>query len=156
MEDREVGRRGQLAAVYERIAAVAEGEDDAIALMATMACELYQGVASYDWVGFYRRVGPETLKVGPYQGMHGCLTIRFSQGICGRCAASGEVQNIPDVRVDPAHLACSATTRSELVVPVRDAAGSLIAVLDIDSDRPANFSDVDVAALERMLQLFAR
>src|SRR5690606_20496541 len=106
-----------------------------------IACELFHGIESYHWVGFYRVVAPRLLKVGPYQGGHGCLVIPFDQGICGRCAESGEIQNIPDVDADARHIACSSTTRSELVLPVRDASGNLLGVLDIDSNLPGNFSE---------------
>lgn len=140
-----------------RIRALAEGETDPIALMATTVCELFHGDPRFDWVGFYRNVGGETLKIGPYQGGHGCLTIPFSRGVCGACARSGEVQLVPDVEAFEDHIACAASTRSELVLPVRDAQGALIAVLDIDSDEPDAFDEVDVAALTALLEtLFGR
>jgi len=83
--------------VRARIRALAEGENDAIALMATMVCELYHADDRFDWVGFYRNVGNETLKIGPYQGGHGCLVIPFSRGVCGAFARTGKVQLVPDV-----------------------------------------------------------
>ncbi len=139
-----------------RIRALTAGEDDAIALMATVACELFHADPRFDWVGFYRVVAPGLLKIGPYQGGHGCLTIPFTRGICGRAAREGRTQIVGDVTADPAHIACSASTRSEIVVPVRDRAGRLIAVLDIDSDRPDAFGPEDAAWLESLLaEVFA-
>lgn len=143
--------------VVQRITALAEGETDAIALMATTVCELYQEDDRFDWVGFYRNVGNDILKIGPYQGGHGCLTIPFSRGVCGACARTGEVQLVPDVDAFEDHIACASSTRSELVLPVRDAKGNLLAVLDIDSDKPDAFDQEDVTALESLMRdLFAK
>ncbi|ROU02869.1 GAF domain-containing protein [Histidinibacterium lentulum] len=140
-----------------RIAALTEGESDPVALMATVACELHHADDRFDWTGFYRVVAPDLLKIGPYQGGHGCLTIQFSRGVCGAAARTGEVQLVDDVEAFPGHIACSSSTRSEIVLPVRDASGALIAVLDIDSDRPAAFDEADAEALTAILQAtFAR
>lgn len=136
--------------VAARIAALIEGEADEVARMATIACELHQAFARFDWVGFYRVTEPGMLKVGPYQGGHGCLAIPFSRGVCGACARTETTIVVPDVAAFPGHIACSATTRSEIVVPVVSG-GRLIAVLDIDSDRPDAFSQADARALEAIL-----
>ena len=135
----------------QRIAAVAEGEDDAVALMATVACEVHHADDRFDWTGFYRVVGPELMKIGPYQGGHGCLVIPFSRGVCGAAARTGEVQLVDDVDAFPGHIACASSTRSEIVLPVRNGAGEIIAVFDIDSDRPAAFTEADAAGLEAIL-----
>ncbi len=138
-------------ALAARIAALTEGETDSIALMATLACELHHSDPRFDWTGFYRVTAPGVLRIGPYQGGHGCLQIPFERGVCGACARSGQAQIVEDVDVFPGHIACSSSTRSELVLPVRDAAGTLIAVLDIDSDRPAAFTSADAEALQAIL-----
>lgn len=138
--------------IAKTIAALTEGETDAIALMATVVCELHHADDRFDWTGFYRVTGPEMLRIGPYQGGHGCLTIPFSRGVCGAAARTGEVQLVADVEDFPGHIACAATTRSEIVLPVRNAAGALIAVLDIDSDRPAAFGAQDAAGLSAILK----
>jgi L-methionine (R)-S-oxide reductase len=138
-------------ALATRIAALTEGETDTVALMATLACELHHSDDRFDWTGFYRVVAPELLKIGPYQGGHGCLVIPFSKGVCGAAARSGEAQIVEDVAAFPGHIACAASTRSELVLPVRNGAGTLLGVLDIDSDRPAAFSPEDAAALAAIL-----
>jgi len=140
-----------------RIAALTEGEDDTIALMATVACEVHHADSRFDWTGFYRVTAPELLKIGPYQGGHGCLTIPFSRGICGACARTRAVQLVADVDAVADHIACASSTRSELVLPVFDAAGELIAVFDIDSDQPAAFTERDAEALAGILaSVFAR
>ena len=78
----------------------------------------------FDWTGFYRVVAPELLKIGPYQGGHGCLVIPFSKGVCGAAARENRVQLVDDVHAFPGHIACSSSTLSEIVLPVRDGAGN--------------------------------
>lgn len=134
------------------IESLTEGETDAIALMATVACEVHHSDDRFDWTGFYRVVGPELLKIGPYQGGHGCLVIPFSRGVCGAAARTGEVQIVPDVDAFPGHIACASSTRSEIVLPVRNGAGELIAVFDIDSDLPAAFTGEDAEGLGTILR----
>ncbi len=134
-----------------RLLALTEGETDEVALMATIACEVHHSDERFDWTGFYRVVGHQLLKIGPYQGGHGCLTIPFARGVCGAAARTGEIQLVPDVESFPGHIACSSSTRSELVLPVRTGKGRLIAVLDIDSDEPDAFSQKDAEALSGIL-----
>ena len=143
--------RADYPALARSIAALTEGETDTIALMATLACEIHHADDRFDWTGFYRVVGPELLRIGPYQGGHGCLVIPFSRGVCGACARTMQVQLVPDVDAFPGHIACSSATRSEIVLPVTDATGRLIAVLDIDSDQPTAFDDTDARALAAIL-----
>jgi GAF domain-containing protein len=138
--------------VAGRIRAVCDGEDDAVALMATVACELYHGCEGFDWVGFYRVTAPGVLKIGPYQGGHGCLVIPFERGVCGAAAREERTQVVADVDAFPGHIACASSTRSEIVVPVFDREGALVAVLDVDSDRPAAFDTDDAAALEGLMR----
>lgn len=144
-------------ALSARISALTDGETDAVALMATLACEIHHSDDRFDWTGFYRVTEPELLKIGPYQGGHGCLVIPFSRGVCGACARTGEVQLVPDVDAFPDHIACASSTRSELVLPVRNAAGQVIAVFDIDSNQPDAFTNADADALQTILDTtFAR
>lgn len=134
------------------ITSLTEGETDPIALMATIACEVHHGDDRFDWTGFYRVVAPELLKIGPYQGGHGCLVIPFDRGVCGAAAREGAVQLVPDVDAFPGHIACASSTRSELVLPVWNGAGDLIAVFDIDSNQPDAFSQGDADALADILK----
>lgn len=138
------------------IGSLTEGEDDTVALMATIACEVHHSDDRFDWTGFYRVVSPGLLKIGPYQGGHGCLVIPFSRGVCGAAARTGEVQLVPDVEAFPGHIACASSTRSELVLPVFNASGDVIAVFDIDSNQTDAFDQADASALSAMLhQVFA-
>lgn len=149
-------KRIDYAEMAKTLAALTEGETDSVALMATMVCELHHADDRFDWTGFYRHVDG-VLKIGPYQGGHGCLTIPFDRGVCGAAARTGQVQLVPDVNAFPGHIACASSTHSELVLPVWDVQGRLLGVLDIDSDRPAAFDAEDAEALSALLaQTFAR
>ena len=133
------------------IEALTAGETDEVALMATVACEVHHADDRFDWTGFYRVVEPETLKIGPYQGGHGCLVIPFARGVCGAAARTHEVQLVPDVEAFEGHIACSSSTRSEIVLPVFNGAGDLIGVFDIDSNQPDAFTEEDAVELSAIL-----
>lgn len=124
---------------------------DPVTAMASLCCLVYEALPYASWVGFYRVVGPGLLRVGPYQGPLGCLEIPFDRGVCGAAAATRETQIVPDVHAFPGHIACDATARSEIVLPVLDADGELIAVFDLDSRDPAAFDDDDREGLETLL-----
>src|SRR5687768_7265696 len=119
-------RYAELAAHIE---ATLQGEPDLTAAMASIACLLHNGMPYYFWTGFYRRVGPTRLLVGPYQGTLGCLDIDFARGVCGAAATRREPIVVQDVHAFPGHVACDSASASEIVVPVLDARGELIAVL---------------------------
>lgn len=147
------------AAVAEEIAAVLDGEPNLTARMATVASMLANSFDDYFWTGFYV-VDPakgDELVVGPYQGTLGCLRIAFGRGVCGAAAATRETQLVPDVHAFPGHIACDSRSASEIVVPVFDKGGALIAVFDVDSERPAAFDETDQAWLEKILsETFSR
>ncbi len=133
------------------IAALTENETDEVAKMATVVCELHHADTRFDWTGFYRVTEPNVLKIGPYQGGHGCLVIPFERGVCGAAARTGEVQLVDDVDAFEGHIACASSTRSEIVLPVHNGQGQLIGVLDIDSDQPAAFTQDDADNLRTIL-----
>ncbi len=142
--------------LVKSIASLTSGEVDQIALMATLAYEIHHADDRFDWTGFYRVTAPELLKIGPYQGGHGCLVIPFTRGVCGAAARSGQVQLVPDVTAFDGHIACASSTRSELVLPVFNAAGDLLGVFDIDSNQPNAFTQTDADALADILaQVFS-
>lgn len=136
----------------QSIAALTEGETDTVALMATVACEVHHSDDRFDWTGFYRVVAPELLKIGPYQGGHGCLVIPFTRGVCGAAARTREVQLVEDVNAFAGHIACSTSTQSELVLPVENAEGVLLGVFDIDSDKPGAFTEDDAREMALILK----
>ena len=133
------------------IALITNGETDAISLMATVACEVHHSDDRFDWTGFYRVTEPELLKIGPYQGGHGCLAIPFSNGVCGAAARTEQIQLVPDVNAFPGHIACASSTQSELVLPVYGTDG-LIGVFDIDSDQPDAFDQEDADQMNAILR----
>lgn len=141
--------------LIQQAQAVLDGIDDPVTLLATAAAVVHQTLPYASWTGFYRVVGPELLRVGPYQGPVACLEIRFGDGVCGTAAAEHRTQVVPDVHAFPGHIACDAAARSEIVVPVDDARGDLHAVLDLDSHRPAAFDEEDRAGLEALAELLA-
>ncbi|HEX8393047.1 MAG TPA: GAF domain-containing protein [Longimicrobium sp.] len=143
------------AGLMDQLQSALAGEPDLTAAMATMACLLHNAFPYYFWTGFYRRVGPTRLLVGPYQGTMGCLSIDFARGVCGAAATRRETMLVPDVHAFPGHIACDSLSASEIVVPVLDARGELIAVLDVDSTIPAAFDETDQRWLERMVALLA-
>lgn len=143
-------RAARYAEVAAGVRAILDDEPDWVAAMATVACELHHAFAWYHWTGFYRVTAPGQLTVGPYQGGHGCLRIDFERGVCGAAARTRSTQLVPDVEKFPGHIACSSTTRSEVVVPVLAPDGTVVAVLDVDSDAEAAFTETDAAALEAL------
>ncbi len=128
--------------LLKRIDSLIEGETDTISKMSTISCEIFHTFDYLNWVGFYRMVNDSTLKVGPYQGTHGCLTIKIGEGVCGKCAKENKIQIENDVQNIPYHIACSSETKSEIVMPVLDN-NVLRAVLDIDSTELNSFDIVD-------------
>jgi len=143
----------------EEIDAVVEGESDLVARMATVAAMLAQAFDRFFWTGFYV-VDPargDQLVVGPYQGTLGCLRIDFGRGVCGTAAAERKTLIVDDVEAFPGHIACDSRSRSEIVTPVFDSAGRLIAVLDVDSTAAAAFTEADARGLEDIVRrVFAR
>ena len=147
-------KAARYAEVAKEIAAVLEGETNLTARMATVSNILHHAFEHYFWTGFYvvDPQKPEELVVGPYQGTMGCLRIPFGKGVCGTAAAARETQIVEDVHAFPGHIACDARSESEIVVPVMDSNGSLIAVFDVDSDQKAMFDETDRDGLEAILR----
>ena len=134
-----------------QLTALLEGETDAIAKMANVAAVLHETFGFW-WTGFYRVAGDE-LVLGPFQGPVACMHIPFGKGVCGTAWKRNESVVVPDVEQFPGHIACSSASRSEIVVPVHGADGTVTAVLDIDSDRLATFDEEDRIWLERIVML---
>jgi GAF domain-containing protein len=153
---RSAPRADAYAQLLELQSLLLEGSDDRIAAMATISALLHHAFGHL-WTGFYRVVEPDALlRVGPYQGSLGCLDIRFGRGVCGTAAAEKRTVVVADVHEFPGHITCDPRSRSEIVVPVVDAEGALIAVLDIDSAVPSAFGEEDRAGLEALVAWFAR
>jgi len=144
----------RLADRYQRIARqladLFERNRDPIARMATMVALLHHKNSHYFWTGFYRLVDGR-LMVGPYQGPLACAILAGPEGVCWAAVQRSEGVLVPDVHAFPGHVACDSRSRSEVVVPVRDGSGGIVAVLDVDSDQPDAFSQTDMAGLERLV-----
>jgi GAF domain-containing protein len=146
------------ATMYRDLASALEGlvagETDSIANMANASALIYETLPDVNWVGFYRNVGDE-LVLGPFQGRPACIRMTFDQGVCGAAAKSGQVQRVEDVDAFPGHIACDSASKSEIVVPLlRD--GELLGVLDIDSPKPARFTEEDEAGVVRLAEILMK
>ncbi|MBC6980545.1 GAF domain-containing protein [Caulobacter sp. 17J80-11] len=152
--DRPADKAARYAEVAEEIASVLEGEPNRIARMATLSSMLADAFPAFFWTGFYLvdETKQNELVVGPYQGTLGCLRIPFGRGVCGAAAAQQKTQVVPDVHAFPGHIACDSRSASEIVAPVFDAEGRLIAVFDVDATEKNAFDQVDAEWLERILQ----
>lgn len=152
-------KKQRYAEVAAEIAATVEGESNLIARLATVSNILHHAFDHYFWTGFYLVDAdkPAELVIGPYQGTLGCLRIPFSKGVCGACATRRETVIVQDVHEFPGHIACDSRSESEIVVPVFDRAGRLIAVFDVDSAEKNQFDADDRDGLEAiMAATFAR
>ena len=148
-------RRAQYRECRRQLEALLEGESDLIARMSSALALLRETLPQASFLGFYRALPDRWLVAGPYQGPVACLRIRFGQGVCGTAAMENRALLVPDVHAFPGHIACDSQARSELVVPVRAAAGEVIAVLDLDSHEPAAFDTCDQEECEELMALIA-
>ena len=142
--------------VQLKIESLLEDESDWVSAMATVVSELHNNFSHFDWTGFYRVTSPNLLKIGPYQGSHGCLNIPFSKGICGAAARQKQTQLVPNVHEREDHIACSSSTLSEIVIPVLDINQNVLAVLDVDSDTENAFSTLDKDFLEKLCKYLGK
>jgi GAF domain-containing protein len=152
-DDRPADKAARYAELEDEILAVLDGEPNRTARMATVASMLADAFPVFFWTGFYV-VDPDKadeLVVGPYQGTLGCLRIAFGRGVCGTAARDRATQVVDDVHAFPGHIACDPRSASEIVVPVFDAAGDLIAVFDVDATETSAFDASDAYALERLM-----
>jgi L-methionine (R)-S-oxide reductase len=136
-----------------QIQALVGSESDLVANLANVSAALKQSLKHYSWVGFYL-VKDEQLVLGPFQGKVGCARIQIGKGVCGTAAERRETNVVPDVRRFAGHIACDPDSRSEIVVPILKG-GRVLAVLDVDSNDPDSFDDVDKRYLERLAEMLA-
>ena len=155
-------RQEQYTTLLAQLDALYEAESDKTALMANTAAALHDTFGDrFFWTGFYRVVTPaggqaSELVLGPFQGPVACMHIAYGRGVCGTAWQTGITQRVPDVELFPGHIACSSLSRSEIVVPVKGADGTVRAVLDIDSRDLDAFDADDQEGLERIAALLAR
>ena len=141
---------------YERIItqlqSLLKATDDPVSRMATIASLLNHKMGHFFWIGFYRLIDGQLL-VGPYQGAIACQNLQKDTGVCWACANKNEPIIVPDVEQFPGHIACDSRSKSEVVVPVRNAEGSVMAVLDADSDKLDMYDEIDAECLEKIANL---
>ena len=140
--------------IYQELApqvdALVAGETDLIANLANLAAVLKEAFGFF-WVGFYLKKEGQ-LVLGPFQGPLACTRIDFDSGVCGHAYTTRETVIVPNVDEFPGHIACSSASKSEIVIPMFNGAGEVFAVLDVDSDRLDDFSDIDRLGLERLVK----
>ena len=137
--------------LFPQIEAVVSAEPDAIANMANVASMIHETFGFW-WTGFYRVIDG-ILVLGPFQGPMACTRIKKGRGVCGTAWAEDRTQVVPDVDQFPGHIACSSASRSEIVVPIHNATGEVIGVLDIDSADLNTFDETDAIWLEKVAKL---
>jgi GAF domain-containing protein len=140
----------QYSALFPQIEGLLRGEDDSIANMANVAAALKEQFG-WLWVGFYIVKGEE-LVLGPFQGPVACTRIRKGRGVCGAAWREEKSLIVPDVALFPGHIACSSSSRSEIVIPLWKS-GSVTGVLDVDSAEPDAFDETDLKYLQQILEL---
>lgn len=144
--------------VYATLVSQARGlladETDRIANAANFCALVYHGLPDVNWAGFYFHDGADGLVVGPFQGLPACVRIPFGKGVCGTAALTRATQVVPDVDAFPGHIACDAASRSEIVVPLVAADGTLFGVFDVDSPLRRRFDDDDRAGMETLCAIF--
>ena len=134
-----------------QLAALVEGENDKVANLANVAAALRE-TFHWWWVGFYL-VKENQLVLGPFQGPVACTRIGFGKGVCGSAWKESKSIYVPDVDKFPGHIACSSSSVSEIVVPILDATGKVLGVLDVDSERYDVLDQTDVLYLEKVCKL---
>ena len=137
----------------EQIKALTAGENDVVSVMANVCAAIHEAMGFF-WTGFYI-VKEGELRLGPFQGPVACMHIGFGRGVCGTAWQQCQTQVVPDVEQFPGHIACSSLSRSEIVVPIVTADGTVKAVLDIDSKELATFDNTDVTYLEQICAIVA-
>lgn len=136
--------------LHLRIRGLLDGESDWLANLANLTAAIHEFLPALNWAGTYL-LRDEELVLGPFQGRPACVRIAVGSGVCGTAVREGVTQVVPDVQAFPGHIACDPRSRSEIVVPIRDASGGVVAVLDLDSDRRATFDDEDRVGLEAIV-----
>lgn len=140
--------------VMPQLMGLIDGETNAVSVMANVAAMLHNTFGWW-WTGFYT-VSGDQLELGPFQGPVACYRIKRGRGVCGTAWERDETVIVPDVEQFPGHIACSSLSRSEIVVPVHDNEGNVVAVLDIDSKDLATFDEIDKKYLEELVKTLSK
>ncbi|NOZ12579.1 MAG: GAF domain-containing protein [Acidobacteria bacterium] len=147
-------KEGRYNRIAEQLRELLRKDGDIISKMSTVTAVLHGKMPHFFWTGFYRLVG-DKLIAGPYQGPVACQTLDPAKGVCRACVSRNESIIVPDVSLFPGHIACDSRSKSEIVVPVHDHCGNIVAVLDVDSDRLNSFDECDRGGLEKIVRLLS-
>ncbi len=142
------------AEITPQIDALISSEPDLMANLANVAAVLKEALGFF-WVGFYLKKH-EQLILGPFQGPVACTRIDFGKGVCGHAYSTAATVIVPNVDEFPGHIACSSAARSEIVLPIFDMTGGVFGVLDVDSDRLDDFSEIDREGLTQIVNVIER
>ncbi len=145
-------KRGRYDRIYVQLSGLLNATGDMISRMSTVAAVLHHKMDGFFWTGFYM-LSNGNLIVGPYQGPVACQVLAKDTGVCWTGINQQKTIIVPDVEQFPGHIACDSRSRSEIVVPVRDKDGQIIAVLDVDSKHLDQFDETDAAGLEKIVGL---
>lgn len=137
--------------IAPQIAALVEGETDLVANLANVTAALKEAFGFF-WVGFYVRKENQ-LVLSAFQGSIACTRINFDQGVCGHCYTTRETIIVPDVEAFPGHIVCSSASKSEIVLPIFSKQDEVVMVLDVDSDKLNDFSEIDATGLRKIVEI---
>ena len=141
--------------IYDEIApqieALVMGETDLVANLANITAALREAFGFF-WVGFYLKKEKQ-LVLNAFQGSIACTRIDFDKGVCGHCYTTKKTVIVPDVEAFPTHIACSSLSKSEIVLPIFDKSGEVFGVLDVDSDKPDDFLEIDAEGLQKIIKI---
>jgi GAF domain-containing protein len=152
-EHKKEGRYGR---IYKQLSELVLKSNNSSARMATIIAVLHHKMDYFFWTGFYLLKSSGKLVVGPYQGPVACQELEAHKGVCWAAIDRAEPVVVRDVHDFPGHIGCDSRSQSEITLPVRDASGSIVAVFDVDSDKPGSFSELDSHNLQRILELIYR
>ncbi len=147
-------RAEKYANILPQIESLLAGETDKYANLANISAALYQTFGFF-WIGFYL-VKEDQLVLGPFQGPVACTRIPFHKGVCGHCYTTAKTVIVPNVDEFPGHIACASASKSEIVLPAKNAIGEVVLVLDVDSDQLNDFSEIDQTGLEKVINLIEK
>ena len=137
--------------IVPQIEALVTGETDLVANLANITAALREAFGFF-WVGFYLKKANQ-LVLSAFQGSIACTRIDFDKGVCGHSYTTRAIVIVPDVEAFPTHIACSSLSKSEIVLPVFDKSGEVFGVLDVDSDKLSDFSEIDAEGLEKIIKI---
>lgn len=137
--------------LHPQIEALVTGETDTVANLANIAAALKEAFGFF-WVGFYLKKGNQ-LVLNAFQGPIACTRIDFNKGVCGHAYTTKEIVIVSDVEAFPGHIACASASKSEIVLPIFEANGEVFGVLDVDSDKLADFTETDAEGLQKIVRI---